>query len=59
LIYVRVCLIVLGVVIAGTSVQNGEYLASGYFLHFLPMLTVCAVAFIVLRPRSVKLTQVF
>ena len=58
--YVRVCLIILGAVIAGTSIQNGEFFARGYFSHLLPMLLVCSAAFVVLRPeRPVRLALVF
>jgi len=58
--YARGCLIVLGAVIVGTSIQNGEFFARGYFLHLLPMLLVCIVAFAVLRPQGPpKLAPVF
>lgn len=60
LLYARVCLILLGAVIVGTSIQNGQYFAHGYFLHFLPVLLVCIAAFAVLRPeRPAKLGLVF
>lgn len=58
--YARVCLIILGAVIAGTTIQNGEFFARGYFSHLLPMLLVCSAAFTVLRPeRPIRLALVF
>ena len=60
MVYARVCLIILGAVIAGTSIQNAQFFARGYFSHLLPMLLVCIAAFAVLRPeRPAKLALVF
>ncbi|MBG0790970.1 MAG: hypothetical protein H0S80_10790 [Desulfovibrionaceae bacterium] len=60
MVYARVCLILLGAVIAGTSIQNAEFFARGYFSHLLPMLLVCIAAFAALRPQQpARLAQVF
>lgn len=60
MVYARVCLIILGAVITGTTIQNGEFFARGYFSHLLPLLLVCIAAFAVLRPeRPARLSLVF
>ena len=45
----KICVGVLGAVIVGTSVQNAEYFARGYFSPVLPMLVVCLTAWAILR----------
>ena len=45
----KICVAVLGLVVVGTSIQNAEYFARGYFTPVLPMMVVFATAWAVLR----------
>jgi hypothetical protein len=51
-LYAKVCVSLLAVLMIIISVQNGQYFVRGYYLHFLPMLLVCAIAWLVLRDAA-------
>ncbi len=54
----KLCVGLLAVLMIAITVQNGQYFARGHHLHLLPMLLVCATAWVMLRdappPRPIS-----
>jgi hypothetical protein len=58
--YAKNCLILLTIFLSLITCRNAQYFAHGYFLHLLPMLVLCGVAWATLREGTPpKTTRMF